>query len=383
MSSIQEDLQFRAELEMMRKRGDFQDVEGPLLYAIKERVGREVNHQIRSLSSMYLNSRTENRSSLVFERSDLLTPDDFRYLNSVLSDESKKHLIISLSENISFGYRPLTDSGKFFAGAFLNTIGGEKMEGQSIDTSVGSGALMDMVCTYKPDVHSASEVYINLCHATLDNPSANLFGAEIRLSRFDITKHKQKQWDIYQGVIQNALKEFSYSPTQTVTGLKVLLNASKGLDDNFSTRYFFPILRRRIEEEGVKFLLQMQEPASKAFLAFGTPGTKTGASAISKQLHSLIRDIRPSEHMNPALKKDIFTLAVQKLCMVNTKHMDVSQITNIITMVKDDVDWEEVVKGMNARGREKLTEVFHEPEYYIHLIKLLERGNILEDQLGI
>ncbi len=384
MSTIRADLEFRKHVSILASENAFKNPEDALLYCIKERNAREFNHQIRSLSM-----NRPNTAHRLFDRNDVLTEDDYNFVFQHLKTESKLKLLESLLDrNSSANEFDRSDRSPHIRRLLYSSASLEDSQALGMDVACNNGKLLNLVACYFPKEQEASEVYINLARSTLDKPESNFFSAQITLITDallmkEASTRQTDFWHFKSDVTDKVREVFDLNQNQIHLLTTKLIEASNDLDDVPELIDFKKKIDSRLHVESQRLLESFKVVASQALLAFGTPGTKSGAKSIPEALKRLVRSVRSSNGIDPVVRNQIMTQVVLKLCMVNQRHMQPDAITAIFDEVKQEVDWEVAVKGMNARGREALMKTFKEKNYYQEYLKLEERGAVLEHQLGL
>lgn len=400
-------VQFRHHVDALIQFGQFKAPEDPLIYAIKEKQLSEIAHRIESTiqkESFELPgppSWTVSRSHLarIFFRDDILGADDYQFLFSNLTDDSRHILLTQLVKGNCHGF-DVMQNGNVWISEFLKNYGAPRSAPNQYDRKhdiLMDGALVKLLSIHVRDPQEAGKIHLEIERALALESRPVRFNVELHYLKTAFTRDEgvlptrdqANAWlDEYQ-IVQELRRE-NAKIIVGKTQVNLITNQLKYLSqygqlkgaDMQQLEKVAQVLMRNLEEDLDHLVEAMKQPASKAINTFGKPEAKGEGARIPGAM-AAFASVLQNELVPADKSKQLLELMVVTLLSTNHKNMDKKEISGFIDLVKDQVDWKVVLDSLNAKGRAALIEVFPDTKYFRAYLPRAERGQVLEQDLGM
>lgn len=416
-------IEFRKRVNGMISEGAFKAPEDPLIYAIKERQRLEIAHRIDSeaqeLEHQNFGNKhwrmTQDHLARVFYRDDILDPDDYQYLFSVLSGKSRGVLLSQLVKNNCDGVDILGSGANVWVSKFLHSYEHQHNPLEpSITGAVFHGArLVKLLSVHVPDVAEAAQIHLKIETSLSENPRALRMNVELEYLKTAFngvygapsTEAADKWLGEYAIVLE--LRKENAKELKGRTLVNLIENHLRYLDtydhieiepepsiqlrpgyDQFrratdrQLESVFKALSASLNEDLDHLIQFLGQPPSQSVRAFGKPETKGEGSripgAMSVFAASLANDLVPPEKSKKLLEQMVVTIL-----SINHKNMGRDKIVKFLDEVKDKVDWKVIVGDLSAKGRAALIDFMPDSKVFRAYLPRADRGRVLENDLGM
>lgn len=416
-------IEFRKRVNALIEEGAFKAPEDPLIYAIKERQRFEISHRIenegQTLDHPNFGDKpwrmTQDHLARVFYRDDILEPDDYQYLFSVLSSKSRGILLSHLVKGNCDGADVLGGGANVWISKFLQSYDHPHNPLEpSITGAVFHGArLVKLLSAHVPNVIDAAQTHLRIEQSLSDKPRALRMSVELEYlkSAFGGTfgapsaKDSDKWLEEYAIVLE--LRKENAKDLKGKTLINLIENHLRylGVHDHIEIEpepsiqlrpgydqfrrasdlqleSVFGALSASLGEDLDHLIEFFRKAPSQAIQAFGKPETKGEGSRIPGAMqvfaNSLQNELVPREKSKRLLEQ-----MVVAILSVNHKNMDTRKISEFLDAVKDKVDWSVIVGDLNTKGRTALIQLMPDSKPFRAFLPRADRGRVLENDLGM
>ena len=416
-------IEFRKRVNALISEGSFKAPEDPLIYAIKERQRFEIAHRIDSEGQVLDHPNfgdkpwrlTQDHLARVFYRDDILEPDDYQYLFSVLSAKSRGILLSQLAKGNCDGVDIRRGSSNVWISKFLQSYDHphNPLEPSITGTVIHGARLLKLLAVHVPNVVDAAMTHLRIEKSLSDKTRSLRMHVELEYlksafswpdgapSSEDVDKWlgeyaivlelrkenaKELKGKTLITLIENHLRYLEHHDHVGIEP-EPSIKLRPGYDQFRSAKEHtledvFQALSASLNEDLDHLTQFFTQAPSQAVRAFGKPETKGEGSRIPGAM-SIFAVSLSNELVPTAKSKRLLEQMVVMLLSVNHKNMDGQKISKFLDDVKDKVDWKLIVGDLNAKSRAALIEFMPDSSKFRAYLPRADRGRVLENDLGI
>lgn len=407
---------FRHHVASLVNEGAFKAPEDPLIYAIKERQASEISHRIDSWNQALTHPNfgekawtvTLDHLARLFYRDDILEADDYQFLYSVLSGNSRGILLTQLVANNCDGYDVLGGSPNVWIKKFLQSPDlppYNHLETDRAGAILQNGRLLKLLSVHVPDPVEAAKAHLAIEATLTETARASRFNVELGFLKSAFgsdslpTEEDADTWLEQYQIVLELRKENAkviVGSTQALlvqNQIKYLANYDRVFDDEGpelikrarpdQLEKIARVLTKCLSEDVDHLIAVLSQPSSKAIRVFGIPENKGGGASIPGSMSKLISAVTQSRFVEEDKRKQLLELMVVTLISTNHKNMNKKEVAGVIDSVKDQIDWKVIVASLNSNGRAALIDLMPDSKLFRAYLPRAERGRVLENDLGM
>lgn len=411
-------IKFRHHVNELILAGEFKAPEDPLIYAIKEREPREIAHRINSWNQTTVGLDRDGKSwasslghlARIFYRDDILEADDYQYLFSELSNQSKGILLTQLVKGNCDGHDVLGGSPNVWIHEFLKAYARHPFDEKEVSIAndvLNQGRLVKLLAVHAPNPADAALIHLQVEQTVAKSPRAHRMNVELEylgtafssafttngsqaaerwLKEYNLVLELRKEnakeiaGKTQITLIENHLKHLQAWNQVDLGAASAAAPPGRAADHQLET--IARMITQSLHEDLDHLIDFMSQKPSSAVLAFGKPENKGDGQNIPTHMlrltNTLSSDLVPNDKSAKLIERMVVTLL-----SVNQKNIPATNIKMFLERVRDKVDWKTVVDSLNSKGRAVLIDLMPDNRPFRAFLTRSERGKTLENDLGM